>query len=362
MKNIKNALFSFYLLLVFTPVMYAQSGFYELPISKKAIGIGYQRYRPPKRTDASFRFRAQTVLGSFDYAFSRDLKVSLLPGVSFFDVDTQNPTEIAPSPSIDIRFLNINDLNMTGLKFFISGGFRTQYMNIVRTGNLPLHSVNMALRGGAGFLHFLETDHGWTLKPFFALFATQVWDNVSSSKRVYVNSSRNFFTGEAGIEIELSPTMSAIGSIEFPFDSSELLYRFGVNFHQAPSLNIRREMTSENRNDEVDAWEAFAELGQIEYEPNIEIAGPQYKSKVDPEYPGLAVAAGQIGVVILETIINEEGIPVDIVAKTDLGYGLEAAAIAALRQTRFHPAIYRGLSIPMRVTIRAIFSIEDGIE
>ena len=352
----------FLILTITTTEVYAQSGFYELPISKKAIGIGYQRYRPPKRTDASFRFRAQTVLGSFDYAFSRDLKISLLPGVSFFDVNTQNPTEIAPSPSIDIRLLNINDLNMTGLKFFISGGFRTQYMNIVRTGNLPLHSVNMALRGGAGFLHFLETDHGWTLKPFFALFTTQVWDNVSSSKRVYVNSSRNFFTGEAGVEVELSPTMSAIGSIEFPFDSSELLYRFGVNFHQAPSLNISRETTSQNGTDEPDTREAFAELGQIEYEPNIEIAGPQYKSKVNPEYPGLAIAAGQIGVVILETIINEEGIPVDIVAKTDLGYGLEAAAIAALRQTRFHPAIYRGLSIPMRVTIRAIFSIEDTIE
>ena len=348
------------LVLLSTPV-YAQSGFYELPISKKAIGIGYQRYRPPKRTDAPFRFHAQTILGSLDYAFSRDLKVSLLPGVSFFDVNTQNPTEIAPSPSIDIRLLNINELNMTGLKFFISGGFRTQYMNIVRTGNLPLHSVNMALRGGAGFLHFLETDHGWKLKPFFALFATQVWDNVSSSKRVYVNTSRNFFTGEAGIEVELSPTMSTIGSIEFPFDSSELLYRFGVNFHQAPDLNILRETTPQNGSTETDTPEVIAESGQIDYEPNLEIAGPQYKSKVDPKYPELAIAAGQIGVVILETIINEDGIPIDIVKQTDLGYGLEAAAIAALKQTRFHPAIYRGLPIPMRVTIRYIFRIQDTI-
>ena len=359
MKNIKNALLCFYLLLAFTPVMYAQSGFYELPISKKAIGIGYQRYRPPKRTDAPFRFHAQTVLGSLDYAFSRDLKISLIPGVSFFDVNTQNPTEIAPSPSIDIRLLSIQNLNMTGLKFFISGGFRTQYMNIVRTGNLPLHSVNMALRGGAGFLHFLETDHGWTLKPFFALFATQVWDNVSSSKRLYVNSSRNFFTGEAGVEIELSPTMSAIGSIEFPFDSSELLYRFGVNFHQAPSLNISLGTTSRNGSTETDTPEVVAESGQIYYTPNIEIAGPQYKSKVDPEYPGVAIAAGQIGVVILETIINEDGIPIDITSRTDLGYGLEAAAIAALKQTRFHPAIYRGAPIPMRVTIRYIFRIQE---
>lgn len=346
---------------ILTPTVYAQSGFYELPVGKGAIGVGYQRYRPPRRTDAPFRFHAQTILGSLDYAFSRDLKISLLPGVSFFDVNTQNPTEIAPSPSIDIRLLSIHNLNMTGLKFFIGGGFRTQYMNIVRTGNLPLHSVNMALRGGAGFLHFLETDNEWKLKPFFALYATQVWDNVSSARRVYINASRNFFTGEAGVEVELSPTMSAIGSIEFPFDSSELLYRFGVNFHQAPSLNISGGTPSQGNSIETRAPEITAEAGHVYYEPNLEVAGPEYKTKVDPKYPELAITAGQIGVVILETIINEEGIPVDIIEQTELGYGLEAAAVEALKQTRFHPAIYRGKSIPMRVTIRYIFRIQETL-
>ena len=99
----------FLFLAITTTSVCAQSGFYELPVGKWAIGIGYQRYRPPKRTDASFRFHAQTMLGSLDYAFSRDLKVSLLPGVSFFDVNAQNPTEVSPSPSIDIRLLNINN-------------------------------------------------------------------------------------------------------------------------------------------------------------------------------------------------------------------------------------------------------------
>ena len=75
----------------------------------------------------------------------------------FFEANTQIPYEIAPSPSVDIRLLNVNDMNMTGLKFFIIGGFRTQYTNIVRNWGLPLHSVNMSLRGGAGLLHILET-------------------------------------------------------------------------------------------------------------------------------------------------------------------------------------------------------------
>ena len=61
----------------------AQTGFRRMPPGKLAVGMGYQRYRPPTRTDAPFRFHAQTLLGNLDYAFNRDLKLSLLPGVSF---------------------------------------------------------------------------------------------------------------------------------------------------------------------------------------------------------------------------------------------------------------------------------------
>ena len=114
-KKILIVLFA--ILVLSTSPALAQSGFRRLPPGKLAIGMGYQRYRPPTRTNAPFRFYAQTLLGNLEYAFSRDLKLSLLPGVSFFDVVSQNPYEIAPSPSIDIRLLNVNNLNMTGLKF-----------------------------------------------------------------------------------------------------------------------------------------------------------------------------------------------------------------------------------------------------
>lgn len=262
---------------------------------------------------------------------------------------------------------------MTGLKFFILGGFRTQYMNVVRTGDLPLHSVNMALRGGAGFLHILQTDYDWSLKPFFGLFYTQSWNNVSTTRAVHVNTSQNFLTGETGVEIELSPTMSAIGSLEFSFESSELLYRFGLNFYQSPASTVASEASvidpSESRTPSISDTpsdtntiagepEVISESGDIDYIPNIEVAGPQYKSKVDPEYPSLAKEMGRQGEVILEAIINEDGIPVDIVPRTLLGAGLEAAAIEALKQTRFYPAIYRGVPIPTRVAIRYKFILK----
>ena len=74
----------FFLLVIFSIPVSAQTGFYRSPAGKLGIGIGYQRYRPPKRTEAPFRFHAQTLLGNLDYVFNRDLKISLLPGISFF--------------------------------------------------------------------------------------------------------------------------------------------------------------------------------------------------------------------------------------------------------------------------------------
>jgi len=346
-------------LFMFSVPVSAQTGFYRSPAGKIGIGIGYQRYRPPKRTDAPFRFNAQTILGNLDYIFNSDLKMSLLPGISFFEANTPIPYEIAPSPSIDIRFLNVNDMNMTGLQFFILGGFRTQYTNIVRSWDLPLHSVNMNLRGGVGLLHTLETGYVWSLKPFFGMFYTQAWNNVSTTQKVHVNTTQNFFTGEAGLEIELSPTMSAIGSVEFSFESSELLYRFGLNFHQAPTLKIQNDVTPPRRRTDTSSSPLATRLAGIDFEPEPGVTAPEYKFRVEPQYPVIAKNRQIEGEVVLEATINEQGIPVAIVTLTTLGFGLEEAAIEALQKTTFYPAMKDGKMLSKRVTLRYRFTLRN---
>ena len=367
--NKRTFLIPFLILVMFSisASVSAQTGFYKSPAGKIGIGVGYQRYTPPKRTEAPFRFHAQTMLGNLDYTFSRDLKMSLLPGISFFEANTQIPYEIAPSPSIDIRLLNVSKMNMTGLEFFILGGFRTQYTNIVRTGDLPLHSVNMNLRGGVGLLHTLETSYAWSLKPFFGMFYTQVWNNVSTTRKVHVNTTQNFFTGEAGLEIDLSPTMSAIGSVEFSFESSELLYRFGLNFHQGaptrrienPVRKIENNVTPPNRRTDTTSSPLATRLAGIDFEPEPGLTAPEYKFRVEPLYPIIAKNTKIEGEVVLETTINEHGIPVDIVALTNLGFGLEAAAIEALRKTTFYPAMKDENPISKRVTARYRFTLRN---
>ena len=224
----------------------------------------------------------------------------------------------------------------------------------------------MTLRGGAGLLHTLETGYGWSLKPFFGMFYTQAWNNVSTTQRVHVNTIQNFFTGEAGVEIELSPTMSAIGSVEFSFESSELLYRFGLNFHQAPALKIQNDVTPQqndvtpqNRRANTNASPLATRLAGIDFEPEPGVTPPDYKFRVEPLYPVIAKNRRIEGEVVLEATIDEQGIPLDIVALTNLGYGLEEAAMEALKKTTFYPAIKDGRLIPKRVTLRYRFTLRN---
>ena len=63
---------------------------------------------------------------------------------------------------------------------------------------------------------------------------------------------------------------------------------------------------------------------------------------MEPNYPKEARQAEKEGKVILQTAIDVNGIPRDIVPLTSLGFGLEEAAIEALKKTTFHPATQDG--------------------
>ena len=114
-----------------------------------------------------------------------------------------------------------------------------------------------------------------------------------------------------------------------------------------------------------EAWESqFAEIvsalqGQVKSE-KLGITKPTYKNRVEPKYPDTAKKAGKEGTVILQMTIDENGLPKNIVALTNLGFGLEAAAIEALEQMTFHPATKAGKPISLDdVQIPYEFKAED---
>lgn len=86
---------------------------------------------------------------------------------------------------------------------------------------------------------------------------------------------------------------------------------------------------------------------------------PKYKTRATPQYPKSAKEAKKDGTVVLQLTIDENGVPKNIVALTNLGFGLEAAAIEALKKSTFHPAMKNGKPISKEIEIPYAFKIED---
>lgn len=89
------------------------------------------------------------------------------------------------------------------------------------------------------------------------------------------------------------------------------------------------------------------------------MTAPRPKNQVKPTYPKNARRAQKEGKVVLQATIGLDGIPKEIVALTELGFGFEQAAIDALKKTRYFPAEKNGKKVKGRFNIPFEFKLED---
>jgi protein TonB len=82
-------------------------------------------------------------------------------------------------------------------------------------------------------------------------------------------------------------------------------------------------------------------------------------SKVDPRYPARARVARVSGRVTLRAVITENGSvrEVEVEDCDRPGYGLEQAAIEAVEQWRYRPAVRRGTTVPVYLIVDVSFSL-----
>ncbi len=128
---------------------------------------------------------------------------------------------------------------------------------------------------------------------------------------------------------------------------------------KAPGFEIQREAPTLIEKLDTPAPDDALGLDSVNFKSEPGVVKPQYKYKVEPKYPEAATKAGKEGQVILQATIDEKGIPRDIVAITDIGFGFEAAAIAALKKTTFRPATKGGNPISLQVEIPYAFTLKD---
>jgi bla regulator protein blaR1 len=88
------------------------------------------------------------------------------------------------------------------------------------------------------------------------------------------------------------------------------------------------------------------------------ITGPVVTHRVNPHYPDAAKQKGIFGVVILATDINENGDVTDARVLKGLPEGLDQAAMAAVRQWKFRPAMKDGKPVATTFNLTINFRLE----
>jgi periplasmic protein TonB len=87
------------------------------------------------------------------------------------------------------------------------------------------------------------------------------------------------------------------------------------------------------------------------------VSAPQLVHSVHPEFTDEARQANYQGVVSIQLIVDANGNPENIQVIRHLGMGLDQKAIEAVRQYKFHPAMYQGHPVPVRLVVDVDFRL-----
>lgn len=216
----KYILYGILFLLTFTNTAY--SSFYKLPRFRSAIGLSFAQYDdilPYRGTE----IRSRHLGLSLEYGQRPDIKTSFAPGLTFTEIPGD---DIPPAPTAGVGILKTGDIQGNNLEYYLGGTLAMAYQQIK-----PLHFLGLDIVGSIGLLTRLQTDTTFTLIPYFGVSYTHRWMNVSTTSRTYLDDTDFIFNGNAGVEIEISPTTSVIGSWDFSFQEDASILTIGVNFH-----------------------------------------------------------------------------------------------------------------------------------
>jgi periplasmic protein TonB len=93
------------------------------------------------------------------------------------------------------------------------------------------------------------------------------------------------------------------------------------------------------------------------YKIGGDVSSPQILTKVEPEYSEEARKAKYQGAVVLQIVVDANGIPRDIKVVRPLGLGLDEKAIEAVQHWRFRPALKGGKPVAVTANIEVNFRL-----
>jgi protein TonB len=92
------------------------------------------------------------------------------------------------------------------------------------------------------------------------------------------------------------------------------------------------------------------------------IQAPTLLRRIEPAYPPIAVSARLQGLVILEALVDRDGMVDDVKVLRSAGPVLDREALIAVRQWRYSPLILNGQPNRFVLTVMLLFAVESGKE
>jgi protein TonB len=87
------------------------------------------------------------------------------------------------------------------------------------------------------------------------------------------------------------------------------------------------------------------------------VKAPKKLVNVPPRYPDDALQAKVQGEVVLDLVVDAQGVPTEVQVSKGVPM-LDAAAIEAVRQWRYEPTLLNGVPVPVAMTVTVTFSLD----
>lgn len=224
-------------LFVLLPVAaYAQTGLFELQRGSVAAGLGFTGL------DFSSTQDAMGIGGNLSYGISRRTQIALIANMGIIDEDRYSDTglDVPPPVAIGIRPMHVSSLGRTGLDYFLTGTVYTGFSSGISyrlddPTDATLFSVRtIGFGGGGGILKRIETGFGWRLNPFCGVSYSRSRTHIGAkSEQDEDGHNRTYsgFGGKVGLEVELSPMISVIGTYGFSLEDFDGTFSIGLSLH-----------------------------------------------------------------------------------------------------------------------------------
>lgn len=212
-KKISITAIAFSFMLFVKPASAQLMNLHELPEGEMAYNLGYFYNSSPTAKECNL---THTGLFSWDYGYHDDLKFSIIGSLGGGNGDL--------SPGLKLRFMHIGQTQSPYFGYF----FRSDWGGIIP--KCPdFRRIDLTATTGFSVFARIINDPAWELKPFIGIVQSiNYFRPLADSKEWYSDFSSK---GEVGLELELGPGFSVLGSWEFVFNNSNYVLHTCINLH-----------------------------------------------------------------------------------------------------------------------------------